>query len=47
MRKEFNYTEPMVRPLDVALERGFAASMADGTVTLPEFGNNDVSDQWK
>jgi len=41
-----NYTKPEVRPLIVALERGFAASVEAG-LGLPSYDNEDVSNNWK
>lgn len=41
-----NYTKPEVKPLTVALERGFAASVEAG-LGLPSYDNEDVSNNWK
>ena len=40
------YTKPEVRPLTVALERGFAASVETG-FEMPSYNNEDVSNNWK
>jgi hypothetical protein len=40
------YCTPEVKPLKVALERGFAMSV-EGGVDTPSFENVDVSNNWK
>lgn len=46
MKRVMNYTKPEVRPLVVALERGFAVS-AEAGFGLPSYDNEDVSNNWK
>lgn len=41
-----NYTKPEVKPLTVAHERGFAASVETG-LELPSYDSEDVSNNWK
>lgn len=43
--KKIYYT-PEVKPLKVALERGFSMSV-EGGVDTPSFENVDVSNNWK